>query len=555
MIGFTVFAGHLPPFFAVIEEEVTEPSNVGMGSVVLTVVGVAFLGWVGWLVINSRRRARREEEVPTNLQPYLSDDELETSRVTSVLNAALIVSAVLAIALPIYYINEGNRQAAAAEKIEEQSVEEGSHWYTQFACVDCHGPDAGGGAAAFIEPRSGLETSWAAPSLNDVFYRYSEDEVRYWIEFGRDGTPMPANGLEGGGAMTFQEIDQVIAYLHSLQLTQEEATTKVERIVAQELDRIALGDAVVARLIEEQELAMEEIATAPERFAVIDELPAEVRFLLSADGTCTSASAALVDASCGEAGTDTDRDGLTDAVETRLSEIGAIVDDTVVIRQVRDQTTEEGEPVVDAEGNPVTEVVEVPDSELAELYGLRLDPNDAFSTETQTGEPMSDLDRVAAFLTELDTAHLTLSVLTERNDVFMEGAVAGLQFLERAAEERAWNVDFDAVAAGTGLSRDDAERAVALFNGYCARCHTAGYSAGVAFEQGPGTGAWGPSLRNGKALVQFPDAQDQIDFVVEGSQEAVNFGVNGLGTGRMPGFGQMLSAEDIALIVTYERSL
>ena len=34
-----------------------------------------------------------------------------------------------------------------------------------------------------------------------MFYRYSEDEVRYWITYGRQNTPMPANGLEGGGAL------------------------------------------------------------------------------------------------------------------------------------------------------------------------------------------------------------------------------------------------------------------------------------------------------------------------------------------------------------------
>ena len=38
-------------------------------------------------------------------------------------------------------------------------------------------------------------------------------------------------------------------------------------------------------------------------------------------------------------------------------------------------------------------------------------------------------------------------------------------------------------AAAAGLSRADAERSVGLYNAYCARCHTAGYSAGVEFEQ------------------------------------------------------------------------
>jgi mono/diheme cytochrome c family protein len=106
-----------------------------------------------------------------------------------------------------------------------------------------------------------------------------------------------------------------------------------------------------------------------------------------------------------------------------------------------------------------------------------------------------------------------------------------------------------------GVSEDDAELAVGLFNGYCARCHTAGYSAGASFEQGAGTGAWGPSLVDGRSQVQFPEMQDQVSFVIQGSEDARQYGVNGLGTGRMPSFGGILSQTQIELIVKYERTL
>ncbi len=198
------------PILAVTDEEApVGPSNVGVGAVVLTVIVVAFLGWVGWLVLSSRRRAAAQEETPRNLQPFLSDDELENKRVTRVLNAAVVVAAVLALSMPIYFINEAGRQARAEEKRSEEYVEAGEHWFTEFSCVNCHGPGGTGGAAPFVEARSGMNVSWAVPSLNDVFYRYSDAEVRHWITYGRQGTPMPANGLEGGGAMTLQEIDQV----------------------------------------------------------------------------------------------------------------------------------------------------------------------------------------------------------------------------------------------------------------------------------------------------------------------------------------------------------
>ena len=55
--------------------------------------------------------------------------------------------------------------------------------------------------------------------------------------------------------------------------------------------------------------------------------------------------------------------------------------------------------------------------------------------------------------------------------------------------------------------------------------------------------------------MQFPDWRDQVDFIIRGSDEAVQYGVNGIGSGRMPGFGQVLSERQIELIVLYERTL
>ncbi len=531
------------------------PSNVGVGSVVLTVAAAGLLVWIGYLVLSSRRRSRRVEETPQNLSPFLSDDEMETKRVTRVLNIAVISAAVLAVALPIYYINEGDRQTAAAERIHERNISEGSHWYENFSCVDCHGPAGSGGGAPFVEARSTLATTWTAPSLNDIFFRYDPEEIEHWIVWGRPGTPMPANGLEGGGAMTVEEVEQVMDYLYSVSITQGQALDEVEGAVTAALDRIARGDAAVARRKLEQEAVMADTLDAVDKFAAIEEFPGEIRAMLAGDGTCTPASAALVGSRCGQPGTDTDRDGLTDAAEIRLTEMGEVVDETLQVRLVRDQTDDEGAPLTDADGNPLTELVMVPDSSIPQVYNLNLDPENAFTNESVTGTPIPDLERFEIFLTELDTAHLTLGVTAERLDLFTESVQTGLDFLDEAAADRLWDIDFEAVATDAGLSTEDAERAVGLYNAYCARCHTAGYAAGVIFEQGPGTGAWGPALTDGRSKVQFPDPTEQAEFIATGSDESVHYGINGIGSGRMPGFGQILSAEDIDLIVAYERTL
>jgi mono/diheme cytochrome c family protein len=553
-----VLLATLPLILATEEEGPVAPSNVGLGAVVLTLALIALLAWVGYLVTNSRRRAKRAEDTPHNLQPGIADEVLESSRLNRVLTSAVVSAAVLAVVLPVYYINESGRQAAAAEKLSEQDVEAGFEWFQNFSCINCHGPTAGGGAASYLEKRSDIQTTWAAPSLNDVFFRFSEDEVRTVIAYGRDGTPMAPAGLEGGGSMTVQEIDQVLAFLHSLQISQDEALLKIDNAVQIALDRITNGDDVVDLLLARQNAARDDILDAPSQFEAIEALPAEVRAMFADAGTCTEASAELVGQSCSAAGADIDRDGLSDAVERQLTDIAAFVHETVVTHEVSAAPDDNGDQQI------TVDEVGVDD------YEVSFAADDGFTNETTDGLPIADLQAASTFLSELDTSRLTLSVTTERQNVFLGGVEGRIQFLEDARAIAAWKVDYDDVLDGMQasdavvhddegneqeLTVEDATRAVGLFNAYCARCHTSGYSAGVAFQQAPGSGAWGPSLRAGRPMVQFPDPTSHIDFVTHGSDFGVNYGINGLGSGRMPGFGQILTEHDIELIVAYERSL
>ena len=94
-----------------------------------------------------------------------------------------------------------------------------------------------------------------------------------------------------------------------------------------------------------------------------------------------------------------------------------------------------------------------------------------------------------------------------------------------------------------------------LFNAYCARCHTAGYSAGVSYTQKIASGGLGPALRSGRANVQFKDREDMINFIINGSAIGKPYGVNGVGQGRMPGFGTALPESDVALIIDFLRGM
>lgn len=98
-----------------------------------------------------------------------------------------------------------------------------------------------------------------------------------------------------------------------------------------------------------------------------------------------------------------------------------------------------------------------------------------------------------------------------------------------------------------------------LFDEFCSRCHTQGWSYGEPDRVGGG--AFGPSLVDGATIRQFPLAEgsdSHAEFITKGAEYAKAYGVRGVGgdeAGGMPGFGEMLTEEQIKAIVTYERSL
>lgn len=497
-----------------------------LGGVVLSLAILGVIGWLTFLVTQTRIRRRREVP-PANQSFFMEDEQLEHNRLSRILIAALITTGVIAIVMPVYYLNESSRQVAAAETFDEIAVERGEHWYEEFQCGDCHGADGGGGGAGFIEARSGIETTWAAPALNDVLYRYSEEDVLYWLQFGRQGTPMPAWGVEGGGPMNSQQLDELIAYLDHIQISQSEAVEAVDGKVSRELSRLDGADQSAAAVAADLRETIAQVEAAPAQYEAIKDLPDRLESLLSGDGTCTDETAAVVAAPCGDEGTDTDRDGIADVAETGLNEL-------------------------------ITEVLQsTPDTSnaLGDLQGFAFDPQNRFTT-ARGSQAVPDLEQVPDVVEAFETLERDLRLTIDTSEALLTTAREGLEFVEAAAEERAWQTDFETIAArGFDGNVSDAQRGAALYNAYCARCHTAGYSAGVTFTQEAGSGAFGPSLRDNRSVIQFPDEADHLSFIINGSVNGQLYGVNGIGRGWMPGFGTVLSEEDLMLIVRFERSL
>ena len=322
--------------------------QLGLAIVALSVVGL--LVYIGLQIKGSGEPPGAEIELAPNRRPYFEDEDMEGKRLDQALGWALLLLIITGVGLPLYWLNEPARMSGAVEAFDEEAAGRGFHLFStgptegghnigNYGCDSCHGPNGSGGSAKYVILPSEDDPDalprpvvWAAPRLDTVMRRFSDEEVIEIITYGRKNTPMPAWGVEGGGPLNEQQVTDLLAYIKTLQLSDKE---------------------------------------------------------------------------------------FAEAMQAQAQQFGS-----------------------DGKG---------------------------------------------------------------------------------------------------------------LFDANCARCHTKGFSYGEP-EVDAG-GAFGPSLIEGVTTRQFPDRDDHIEFVTDGSDYQVAYGERGVGTGRMPGFGATLSEEQIAAIVDYERSL
>ena len=354
-------------------------------SIAWVLFAVILVGWVLYAVLNkssARPELGSEVELAPNRKPYYSDEELEGRRLTrfSLFNVAML--AVLAIGLPLYWVFEPGRQADAQQGRDNRFASWGSALFATtadggFNCAGCHGGMKATGASAaasVVDPLTGdtKAVQWLAPALDTVLYRYSESEVKYILNYGRPFSPMSPWGTIGGGPMNYQQIDNLVAYLKSIQKPR--------------------------------------IGCAP------TEEDARV---------CPS-------------GTLNENDSKT----------------------IADDAARSAQNLVDQ------------------------------------GKYATVQDAMGEALFTLDTA---------------SGAYS------------------------------------------CARCHTKGWSYGDPGENGQGAFGW--NLTGGSTIAKFPNDQDMFNFIKTGSVDGQKYGTQGQGSGKMPGFGALLTDEQIRQIMEYVRSL
>ena len=467
-------------------------------SLSITLIAFGIIAALAFFTAAGFRGSGKVNDYAPNLSKYRTDDDLETKTLDRTLTVAVLLASVLTIMIPLYYLGEQERQEGFVEEFDEVSVERGEHLYEEFGCGNCHGVDGSGGAASYVEKRSGINVTWTAPAINNVFYRYDDEEVRYWLIYGRANSPMPAWGLKGGGPMNDGQLDDLIEYMHHFQITQESELRTIEMNINSSLSRLDTSELLVENEIARQKELIQSVEEAPSKLPVVEKAVQDVTALLSKEG-----------------GIDTDEDGLSDSTETELSTYSASISEAL--------------------GTSI----------------LNLDPDNEQSIPGR-----KDLSVAKGYLSQLESELINIRIVSEGYDKFINEAETGLAFLEKALDEKLWEVSFDEIANSTfDGDLEKAKRAVGLFNAYCARCHTAGYSAGVAYTKEIASGGLGPALRAGRANIQFKQREDLIDFIVKGSVNGKAYGVNGVGGGKMPGFGAVLPESDIALIIDYLRGM
>jgi mono/diheme cytochrome c family protein len=401
---------------------------------------IVLVGLLIYAFITVRRHPAEKE--PENLEPFLADEDLEGRRLERVLGWALLFAAVVAVALPLYWLHEPSRQRESKDYFNNGSRERGEVLFSNSAmpkynaamslqCANCHGADGGGGQVATTYdpdgdgPAKAIQVTWQAPALNTELLRFSAGEVNQIITYGRPGTPMQAWGVAGGGPKNTQAIKDLVAFIKSIQLTPQKAQQQA-----------------AANLKKAQTQAT-------------DQVKAATKSLATAKSDLATAKSALAKA---------EADSKTSQYDLRAARTAVTYAESTV-------------------------------------------------TESQQA---------------LDWA-------------------------------KAW-----------AKYRADVSDGQLLFELNCARCHTKGWSVfdptlvnGTEILGPAGGGGQGgaPSIRDNGEIRRFgpggsksANFKAQVTFVTNGSDFEQPYGVGGIGSGRMPGFGKMLTQQMINAIVEYERN-
>lgn len=210
-------------------------STTSIAVIIFVLLVVGYLTYAIFNIFSNKAEIGAEVELAANRKEYLDDEALEGPRLERVQILGVLFLFLIAVMLPIYWVLEPSRQSGAVVGHEDRLEFWGSQLFAPtasggFNCAGCHGGmKATGGSAPYtlIDPNTGESKSvtWNAPALNTVLYRFSSDEVRFILVYGRAYSPMSPWGVDGGGPMNDQQITTLIEYLKTIQIQPVGCTT------------------------------------------------------------------------------------------------------------------------------------------------------------------------------------------------------------------------------------------------------------------------------------------------------------------------------------------
>lgn len=218
--------------------------SIGWVIFFLAAVGAFLYGFAN--MRKGRNEVGSESELAVNRRPYLSDQELESKKLNRAGLLAFLGLALVVLVVPLYGLREPGREKNATQGFEQKFIKQGAEMFAPAAdgglgCADCHGGMKAKGTKNYAKytvtdpaGRFVKQVTWQAPALDTVMLRYSRDEVRYILTYGRPFSPMPAWGAAGGGPLTTQQIEVLINYLQSIQISNKQAHKEVARGLKEE---------------------------------------------------------------------------------------------------------------------------------------------------------------------------------------------------------------------------------------------------------------------------------------------------------------------------------
>jgi mono/diheme cytochrome c family protein len=118
--------------------------------------------------------------------------------------AGLVLMVLLLLAFPLYRLREPHlRSQAATQQLQAYRTDGAQMFATN--CAKCHGKDAAGGETA--------------PTLHSKQFlgAITDAQISLLVSGGVTGSSMPAWSVDFGGPFTDQQIQELVAYLRSLE--------------------------------------------------------------------------------------------------------------------------------------------------------------------------------------------------------------------------------------------------------------------------------------------------------------------------------------------------